>query len=116
GRGYTIRLVNGATLRAVDAAGADSGKNGRKLPLCTASDFRIPFVINTNKPEDQLFVSRIQKEWNIQVCAALNGIVKIIKVQNVCFFFVKKVIFVKFYDIAGKLASLRRGFAFTGFS
>ncbi|EPX0905597.1 hypothetical protein ACWU7N_004687, partial [Escherichia coli] len=64
--------------RAVHTAGADTGKNGRKFPLRAAGDFRIPFVINTYKPEDQLFVSRIHKERNIQVCAAFNGIVKTI--------------------------------------
>ncbi|MFP1498205.1 hypothetical protein ACLB1Q_36695 [Escherichia coli] len=64
------------------SAGADTGSNGRKHPLRTAGNFRIAFVINTNKPEDHLFVSHIHKERNIQVCAALNGIVKIIKVQN----------------------------------
>ncbi|EBV1256923.1 transposase [Salmonella enterica subsp. enterica serovar Corvallis] len=108
--------MNRATLRAVHAAGADAGKNGRKLPLRAAGDFRIPFVINTYKPEDQFFVSRIHKERNIQVCAALNGIVKIIKTQNFCVFFVKKIIFVKRHDIAGKFASLRGGVTFTGFS
>ncbi|MDM5035235.1 hypothetical protein QT350_25055 (plasmid) [Escherichia coli] len=51
-----------------------------------------PFVINTYKPEDQLFVSGIHKEGNIQVCAALNGIVKIIKAQSFCVFFVKELI------------------------
>ncbi|KXK77260.1 transposase [Escherichia coli] len=105
-----------ATVRAVHAAGADTGKNGRKLPLCTAGYFRIPFVINTYKPEDQLFVSGIHKEGNIQVCAALNGIVKIIKAQSFCVFFVKEVIVVKLHDIAGKFASLRGRFSFTGFS
>ncbi|EOQ8126059.1 hypothetical protein K7695_RS26675, partial [Escherichia coli] len=75
GRGNSVRPVNRATLRAVHAAGADTGKNGRKLPLRAAGYFRIPFVINTYKPEDQLFVSDIHKEGNIQVCAALNGIV-----------------------------------------
>ncbi|EFF9187524.1 hypothetical protein BKZ62_005308 [Escherichia coli] len=83
--------MNRATLRAVHAAGADTGKNGRKLPLRAAGYFRIPFVINTYKPEDQLFVSGIHKEGNIQVCAALNGIVKIIKAQSFCVFFVKEV-------------------------
>ncbi|EIG3511259.1 hypothetical protein FY019_004757, partial [Escherichia coli] len=85
----SVRPVNRATLRAVHAAGADTGKNGRKLPLRAAGYFRIPFVINTYKPEDQLFVSGIHKEGNIQVCAALNGIVKIIKAQSFCVFFVK---------------------------
>ncbi|ADA73363.1 TPA: hypothetical protein ACYEQ8_004753 [Escherichia coli] len=108
--------MNRATLRAVHTAGADTGKNGRKFPLRAAGDFRIPFVINTYKPEDQLFVSRIHKERNIQVCAAFNGIVKTIKAQNFCVFFVKKIIFVKLHDIAGKFASLRGGFTFTGFS
>ncbi|AXV27951.1 hypothetical protein FORC69_p102 (plasmid) [Escherichia coli] len=51
--------MNRATLRAVHASSADTGKNGRKFPLRAAGDFRIPFVINTYKPEDQLFVSRI---------------------------------------------------------
>ncbi|END1289372.1 hypothetical protein ACENYM_004519, partial [Shigella sonnei] len=32
------------------------------------------------------FVSGIHKERNIQVCATLNGIVKIIKAQNLSFF------------------------------
>ncbi|WP_213091595.1 hypothetical protein, partial [Escherichia coli] len=50
--------------------------------------------INTYKPEDQLFVSGIHKERNIQVCTVLNGIVKTIKAQNFCVFFVKEVIFV----------------------
>ncbi|HBE5670834.1 hypothetical protein OU548_24190 [Escherichia coli] len=72
------------------AAGADTGKNGRKLPLRATGDFRMPFVINTYKPENQLFVSRIHKERNIQVRAALYGIVKIIKAQNLSFFFIKK--------------------------
>lgn len=70
----------------------------------------------TYKPEDQLFVSGIHKEGNIQVCAALNGIVKIIKAQSFCVFFVKEVIVVKLHDIAGKFASLRGRFSFTGFS
>ncbi|WP_159093548.1 hypothetical protein, partial [Escherichia coli] len=52
----------------------------------------------------QLFVSGIHKEGNIQVCAALNGIVKIIKAQSFCVFFVKEVIVVKLHDIAGKFA------------
>ncbi|END3664468.1 hypothetical protein ABL231_004918, partial [Escherichia coli] len=69
-------------------------------------DFRMPFVIDTYKPEDQLFVSRIHKEGNIKVCAVLNGIVKTIKAQNFCVFFVKEVIVVKLHDIAGKFASL----------
>ncbi|BHI70914.1 hypothetical protein JNE17039_44640 (plasmid) [Escherichia coli] len=69
---------------AVHAAGADTGKNGRKLPLRAAGDFRIPFVINTYKPEDLRFVSRIHKERNIKVCAVLNCIVKTIKAQNFC--------------------------------
>ncbi len=56
------------------------------------------------------------KEGNIQVCAALNGIVKIIKAQSFCVFFVKEVIVVKLHDIAGKFASLRGRFSFTGFS
>lgn len=81
-------------------AGADTGKNGCKLPLRATGDFRVPFVINTYKPEDQLFVSRIHKEGNIQVCAALNGIVKTIKAQNFCVFFVKEVIVVKLHEIA----------------
>ncbi|EIS4881293.1 hypothetical protein LZX86_004208 [Escherichia coli] len=55
---------------------ADTGKNSRKLPLRAAGNFRITFVINTNKPEDQLFVSGIYKERNIQVCAALYDIIK----------------------------------------
>ena len=114
--GDSVRPVNRATLRAVHAAGADTGKNGRKLPLRVTGDFRIPFVINTYKPEDQLFVSGIHKEGNIQVCAALNGIVKIIKAQNFSVFFVKKIIRMKFHNIAGKFASLWCGFAFTGFS
>ncbi|EOM5256492.1 hypothetical protein ACMS3N_005334, partial [Escherichia coli] len=59
GRGDSVRPVNRATLRAVHASSADTGKNGRKFPLRAAGDFRIPFVINTYKPEDQLFVSRI---------------------------------------------------------
>ncbi|MBW6098362.1 hypothetical protein HT118_16840 [Escherichia coli] len=46
------------------------------------------------------FVSGIHKGGNIQVCAALNGIVKIIKAQNFCVFFVKEVIVVKLHDIA----------------
>lgn len=75
-----------------------------------------PSSSNTYKPEDQLFVSRIHKERNIQVCAAFNGIVKTIKAQNFCVFFVKKIIFVKLHDIAGKFASLRGGFTFTGVS
>ena len=108
--------MNRATLRAVHTTGTDTGKNGCKLPLRTAGYFRIPFVIDTNKPEDQLFVSRIHKERNIQVCSAFNGIVKTIKAQNFCVFFVKKIIFVKLHDIAGKFASLRGGFTFTGFS
>ncbi|WP_159032754.1 hypothetical protein [Escherichia coli] len=62
------------------------------------------------------FVSGIHKEGNIQVCAALNGIVKIIKAQSFCVFFVKEVIVVKLHDIAGKFASLRGRFSFTGFS
>ncbi|EHK4754914.1 TPA: hypothetical protein N8237_005464 [Escherichia coli] len=37
----------------------DTGKNGRKLPFRAASYFRIPFIINTYKPEDQFFVSGI---------------------------------------------------------
>ncbi|MCO5014944.1 hypothetical protein M1V57_28410, partial [Escherichia coli] len=37
------------------------------LPLRAAGYFRIPFVINTYKPEDQLFVSGIHKGGNIQV-------------------------------------------------
>ncbi|HDV1257996.1 TPA: hypothetical protein RHV46_003796 [Escherichia coli] len=82
--GDSVRPVNRAALRTVHTAGADTGKNGRKHPLRTAGNFRIAFVINTNKPEDHLFVSHIHKERNIQVCAALNGIVKIIKVQNSC--------------------------------
>ncbi|HIB0293964.1 TPA: hypothetical protein ACWS0E_005304, partial [Escherichia coli] len=45
---------------------------------------------------------------------AFNGIVKTIKAQNFCVFFVKKIIFVKLHDIAGKFASLRGGFTFTG--
>ncbi len=106
--------MNGATLRAVHATGADTGKNGRKLPLRATGYFRIPLVINTYKPEDQLFVSHIHKERNIQSCAAFNGIVKTIKAQNFCVFFVKKVIFVKFHDIAGKFASLRGGFRLWG--
>ncbi|EON3482473.1 hypothetical protein ACLLMF_004888 [Escherichia coli] len=107
--------MNCAALLAVHTVGADTRKNGRKLPLRAAGYFRIPFVINTYKSEDQLFVSRIHKEENIQVCAALNGIVKIIKAQNFSFF-VKKVIFVELYNIAGEFASLRCGFSFTGFS
>ncbi|EFA7396625.1 hypothetical protein ACRB7M_003478 [Escherichia coli] len=91
--------MNRAALRTVHAAGADTGKNGCKLPLRAAGYFRIPFVINTNKPEDQLFVSRIHKERNTQVSAALNGIVKTIKAQNFCVFFVKEVIVVNFGDI-----------------
>ncbi|WP_171548043.1 hypothetical protein, partial [Shigella sonnei] len=86
GRGDSVRPVNRATLRAVHTAGADTGKNGRKFPLHAAGNFRIPFVINTYKPEDQFFVSGIHKERNIQVCATLNGIVKIIKAQNLSFF------------------------------
>ena len=50
------------------------------------------------------------------VSAALNGIVKIIKAQNFSVFFVKKIIRMKFHNIAGKFASLWCGFAFTGFS
>ncbi|MXD32747.1 hypothetical protein FQZ81_22635 [Escherichia coli] len=118
-RGGVAKLDEGhrlAALRAVHTAGADTGKNGRKLPLCTTGYFRISFVINTYKPEDQLFVSGIHKERNIQVCTVLNGIVKTIKAQNFCVFFVKEVIFVKLHDIAGKFASLRGGFSFTGFS
>lgn len=45
----------------------------------------------------------IHKERNTLACAALNSIVRIIKAQNCCFFFVKKIIFVKFYNIAGGL-------------
>ncbi|EFB9821975.1 hypothetical protein AB0807_004005 [Escherichia coli] len=78
--------MNHAALRTVHAAGADTGKNGCKLPLRAAGNFRIPFVINTNKPEDPLFVSHIHKERNTQVSTALNGIVKIIKAQNFCVF------------------------------
>ncbi|WP_213046469.1 hypothetical protein, partial [Escherichia coli] len=51
-----------------------------------------------------------------QVSAALNGIVKIIKAQNFSVFFVKKIIRMKFHNIAGKFASLWCGFSFTGFS
>ncbi len=108
--------MNCAAFRAVHTTGTDTGKNGCKLPLRTAGYFRIPFVIDTNKPEDQLFVSCIQKERNTQVSAALNGIVKIIKAQNFSVFFVKKIIRMKFHNIAGKFASLWCGFAFTGFS
>ncbi|HEB1798505.1 TPA: hypothetical protein RY505_003589 [Escherichia albertii] len=90
------------TIAPFVTAGADTGKNGRKFPLRTTGYFRITFVIDTNKPEDQLFVFRIHKEGNIQVSAALNGIVKIIKAQNFCVFFVKEVIVVKLHDIAGK--------------
>ena len=56
------------------------------------------------------------KERNTQVSAALNGIVKIIIVQNFSVFFVKKIIRMKFHSIAGKFASLWCGFVFTGFS
>ncbi|WP_064764214.1 hypothetical protein [Escherichia coli] len=84
-----------------------------RKPGAVQGYFRIPFVINTYKPEGQLFVSRIHKEWNIQVCAALNCIVKTIKAQNFCVFFVKEVIVVKLHDIAGKFASLRGWFSFT---
>ncbi|MCW7199827.1 hypothetical protein OHD55_30020 [Escherichia coli] len=63
----------------------------------------MPFVINTYKPEDQLFVSGIHKERNIQVCATLNSIVKIIEAQNLYFFFVKKIIFVKFLQHSGEV-------------
>lgn len=116
GRGHAIRPVNCATFRAVHTTGADTGKNGRKFPFRATGNFWILLVINTNKPEDQLFASGIHKERNIPVCAALNGIVKIIKAQNLGFFFIKKVIFLKFHNIPGKFASLRGGFSFTGFS
>ena len=89
GRGYTIRPVNRTALRAVYAAGADTWEWSR-TPLCTACYFRIVLVINTNEPEDPLFVSCTHKKRNIQVCAALNGIIKIIKAQNLCVFFDKK--------------------------
>ncbi|EGK26973.1 putative transposase [Shigella flexneri K-218] len=39
--------------------------------------------VQTRRP---VFVSGIHKERNIQVCATLNGIVKIIKAQNLSFF------------------------------
>ncbi|NDZ05804.1 hypothetical protein G3M50_20185 [Escherichia coli] len=38
------------------------------------------------------------------------------KAQSFCVFFVKEVIVVKLHDIAGKFASLRGRFSFTGFS
>ncbi|EFA5090548.1 hypothetical protein DS985_28005 [Escherichia coli] len=38
------------------------------------------------------------------------------KAQNFSVFFVKKIIRMKFHNIAGKFASLWCGFAFTGFS
>ncbi|MBN6692645.1 hypothetical protein JR888_24640, partial [Escherichia coli] len=89
----------------------------KKHPLCGAFLVFWGFkFLSLNKPEDQLFVSCIQKERNTQVSAALNGIVKIIKVQNFSVFFVKKIIRMKFHNIAGKFASLWCGFAFTGFS
>ncbi|EPU2761164.1 hypothetical protein ACVVDA_004718, partial [Shigella sonnei] len=85
-RNNAIRPVNRTAFRAIHAVGADTGRNCRKFPLHAAGNFRIPFVINTYKPEDQFFVSGIHKERNIQVCATLNGIVKIIKAQNLSFF------------------------------
>ncbi|EOJ6138876.1 hypothetical protein ACKD5B_004552, partial [Shigella sonnei] len=85
-RNNAIRPVNRTAFRAIHAVGADTGRNCRKFPLRAAGNFRIPFVINTYKPEDQFFVSGIHKERNIQVCATLNGIVKIIKAQNLSFF------------------------------
>ncbi|HAV9068933.1 TPA: hypothetical protein JLE79_004148 [Escherichia coli] len=91
--------MNCAALLAVHTVGADTRKNGRKLPLRAAGYFRISFVINTYKSEDQLFVSRIHKEGNIQVCAALNGIVKIIQLLR------QKIIFVELHNIAGEFAS-----------
>ncbi|EFH0980057.1 hypothetical protein ACSHHH_005034 [Escherichia coli] len=99
--GYTVWPVDCSVFWAVYAAGADSGKYGRKLPLSAAGYFRIPFVINTNQPEDLLFVSLIHKERNMQVCAALNSIIKAVKAQNLSFFFVKKIISMKFHGIAG---------------
>lgn len=52
-RGNSIRPVNSAAFLAVHTAGADTGKNGRKLSFRTAGYFRIPFVIDTNKPEEK---------------------------------------------------------------
>ncbi|WP_205715523.1 hypothetical protein, partial [Escherichia coli] len=65
GAGNSFRQGKRANLRAGSRGESDTGKNGRKLSLRAAGYFRIPFVINTYKPEDQLFVSDIHKEGNI---------------------------------------------------
>ncbi|ENU4631067.1 hypothetical protein ACMS8A_004241 [Escherichia coli O28ac,42:H7] len=87
-----------------------------QIPAPCSGQFPDTLRHQHDKPEEQFFVSGIHKERNIQVCATLNGIVKIIKAQNLSFFFVKKIIFVKFYDIAEEFASLRCRFSFAWFS
>ncbi|MCW0137746.1 hypothetical protein OIU92_31665 [Escherichia coli] len=82
--------MNCAAFLAVHTTGTDTGKNGCKLPPVQRAISGYPSSSTSNKPEDQLFVSCIQKERNTQVSAALNGIVKIIKAQNFSVFFVKK--------------------------
>nr|ADZ45184.1 truncated IS91 orf [Escherichia coli] len=81
----------------------------RAISGCPSSSTR------TNQKTSFLFPAST-KNGIFQVCATLNSIVKIIEAQNLYFFFVKKIIFVKFYNIAGKFASLRCEFSFTGFS
>lgn len=63
-------MVNYRLISLALTAGADTGMNGRNLPLRAAGYFWIPFVINAYKPEDQFLGSGIHKEGICQVCAA----------------------------------------------
>lgn len=72
-------------------------------------------VISTDKPEDEFFITVVNKEGNIKVSTAVHGIVEIIKTQDsgvLAGFF----IIMKLNHITGDISVADLRFAFTGFS
>ncbi|EBE1092100.1 hypothetical protein WIH50_005599 [Salmonella enterica] len=110
-----VRIMNGATFRAVHGTGGDMCGERSKLTLRAAGDFWVPTVIFADKPEDEFFVAVVNEKGNIKVSATGHGMVELIEAQDRCVlagFF----ILMKFNHITGRIGVANPGFTFTGFS
>jgi hypothetical protein len=103
----------GAAVGAVQGTGTDMCGQGGEFTLRAAGDFGVTAVISADKPENELFVTGIDEERDIQGTAAVNGVVKIPEAQHVrvtgC------VVIVQLNHITGLVRMADKGFTFTGF-
>lgn len=74
--------MSGATVRAVTGAVDDMPGQEGKFTFRAAGNFGAAASVRADKPEDEFFITGIDEGRDVQVVAAVNGVIEMTKAKH----------------------------------